>query len=108
MKKSMRQALVATCIIVFALALLSGCGTGQKSLDVVRLDSGQISGLQQNGVWTYLGIPYAKPPTGSLRWKPPEPPKAWSGTRKCTAYGPSCPQPPSSLQVGPIGMCQRF
>lgn len=72
------------------------------TLDVVRLDSGQISGLQQNGVWTYLGIPYVKPPTGSLRWKPPEPPKAWSGTRKCTAYGPSCPQPPSSLQVGPM------
>jgi len=72
----------------------------QKNLEVVKLDSGLISGLLQGGTWTYLGIPYAKPPVGDLRWKLPEAPKAWSGIRRCTKYGPSCPQPQTEASVG--------
>ena len=88
------------CIATLACGFLSGCGTGSKSLGVIRLDSGQISGLQQDGTWTYLGIPYAKPPVGNLRWKPPEPTQKWSGARECINFGPSCPQAPSDEQVG--------
>ncbi len=94
------RALVATCIAAFAFGLLSGCGAGSKSLGVVKLDSGQISGQQQGGTWTYLGIPYAKPPTGNLRWKPPEPPQPWSSERECVKFGPSGPQPSSSEVTG--------
>ena len=88
------------CLGTLALGLLPGCGTGSKGPGVVKLDSGQISGLKQDGTWTYLGIPYAKPPVGNLRWKPPEPPQPWSGTRECINFGPSCPQAPSDEQVG--------
>lgn len=101
MKKSVRPALACVlCVVVLTLGLLPGCGTANKSIGVVKLDSGQISGLQQDGTWTYLGIPYAKPPTGNLRWKPPEAPVPWSGMRECVKYGPSCPQAPSDVQVG--------
>jgi len=101
MKKNMRlAALSVLCITALACGLLSGCGTGGKSLGVVKLDSGQISGLEQDGTWTYLGIPYAKPPVGNLRWKPPEPAKPWSGTRACTRFGPSCPQPTNDTTTG--------
>ena len=93
-------ALVVLCVAALTFGLLPGCGTGSKSIGVIKLDSGQISGLRQDGIWTYLGIPYAKPPVGNLRWKPPEAPQPWSGTRECIKFGPSCPQAPSDEQVG--------
>lgn len=43
----------------------------------------------------FLGVPYAAPPVGNLRWKPPEPVAAWSGVRQVTQYGPACPQLPA-------------
>jgi para-nitrobenzyl esterase len=92
--------LAVLCVMTLALGTFSGCGTGQTSLKVVKLDSGKISGVKQGGTWTYLGIPYAKPPVGNLRWKPPEAPVAWSGTRACTKYGATCPQPPGLVSFG--------
>ena len=44
---------------------------------------------------SFLGLPYAAPPTGNLRWRPPQPAAAWSGVRDATTFGPSCPQAPS-------------
>ena len=41
----------------------------------------------------FLGIPYAAPPVGALRWQPSQPRKPWSGTREATGYAPHCPQP---------------
>ena len=42
----------------------------------------------------YLGIPYATPPIGALRWQPPKPAARWSGVRKADAFGPRCMQQP--------------
>jgi para-nitrobenzyl esterase len=61
-------------------------------MEVPQLDSGPISGALKDGVWTYLGIPYAAPPVGELRWKEPQPVAAWEEVRPCNSYGPSCPQ----------------
>jgi len=44
----------------------------------------------------FLGVPYAAPPVGKLRWKPPVPAAKWAGVRKAEAYGPVCPQQPQS------------
>ncbi|XP_033898016.1 fatty acyl-CoA hydrolase precursor, medium chain-like isoform X1 [Acipenser ruthenus] len=43
-------------------------------------------------VYAYLGIPFAEPPVDKLRFAPPQPPKAWNGTRNATAYPPLCLQ----------------
>ena len=88
-RRKCHAVLAVLCVVTLVLGIFSGCGTKQTSLNVVELDSGQISGVQQDGTWVYLGIPYAKPPVGNLRWKPPEAPVAWSGTRACTQYGSS-------------------
>jgi Carboxylesterase family len=50
-------------------------------------------GKEQNGV-AFLGVPYAAPPTGELRWKPPEPVTRWAGMRDATQFGAACPQLP--------------
>ena len=60
---------------------------------VVKTDAGSVSGLQQGGLWVYTGIPFAAPPTGDLRWRPPAPVQAWSGVKETKFYSPACPQP---------------
>lgn len=59
---------------------------------VVNTDKGAVRGFVKNGVQTYLGIPYAKPPVGNLRWKPPQPANHWYGTRDATQYQTPCAQ----------------
>src|SRR5271157_1882487 len=46
-------------------------GAAQPDPTLVKTDAGYISGLQQNGLMVYLGIPFAAPPIGDLRWRPP-------------------------------------
>ena len=55
------------------------------------------------GGYAFLGLPYAAPPTGNLRWRPPAPPAGWRGVRDATQFAPSCPQPASPfLPPGPF------
>jgi para-nitrobenzyl esterase len=60
---------------------------------VVGLRDGQIRGKQAGATDEYLGIPYAAPPVGPLRWRAPQPPAHWRGIRDATKFGPHCPQP---------------
>jgi para-nitrobenzyl esterase len=54
---------------------------------------GKLKGFELDAAtWQWLGVPYAKPPVGELRWKPPVPPAAWTGIRNAIAYGPWTPQ----------------
>jgi para-nitrobenzyl esterase len=66
-------------------------GAGEAPL--VQVASGALRGKQVgNGVRAFLGIPYAKPPLGELRWQPPQAADAWSGTRDATQFGKRCAQ----------------
>jgi para-nitrobenzyl esterase len=60
---------------------------------VVRVADGQLRGTTAGRTDEYLGIPYAAPPVGQLRWAPPQPPAAWTGIRPAIAFAPHCPQP---------------
>jgi len=53
---------------------------------------GMVSGLWEDGICRFAGIPYAKPPVGPLRWRMPEPHEAWAGVRDCSAFGSIAPQ----------------
>ena len=53
---------------------------------VVKIAGGPVAGFSKNDVNVFLGIPYAAPPLGDLRWMPPVPPKPWTSTR--CAQGP--------------------
>ncbi len=69
----------------------------------VAVAGGQVVGETSGDLAIFRGIPFAVPPVGDLRWKPPRPVQAWSGVRRCTEFGPSCPQPPSILNLTPPG-----
>ena len=66
----------------------------QRVAWTITLDSGKVSGTTADGYQRFLGIPFAAPPVGDLRWKPPQPVEPWSGVKECTEFGPACPQPP--------------
>lgn len=57
-----------------------------------KIASGVVVGEKTDGIVTYKGIPFAAPPVGDLRWKPPQPVAAWTGERPAGEYGASCVQ----------------
>jgi para-nitrobenzyl esterase len=77
------------CVVL----LMAPAAHANDGLTIVS-DRGEIQGtLSRDGqVRAFLGIPYAAPPVGPLRWKPPQPAAAWSGVRSATSFGPRCMQ----------------
>lgn len=63
----------------------------------VSTTSGCVVGTTNDFGEAFLGIPYAKPPVGSLRWRPPEPHPRWDAPRQATAFGDVCPQSSGTL-----------
>ena len=59
---------------------------------VVTTKDGSVEGFISNGVAEFLGVPYAAPPVGDLRWKPPKNHEPWTKILKTTAYAPICAQ----------------
>jgi para-nitrobenzyl esterase len=86
--------------LAFAGLLLAGvqAATAESGGVAVTTDAGPVVGkFQQNSaVRAFLGIPFAAPPVGALRWKPPQPVTPWQGARTATAYGAQCMQPARS------------
>ena len=65
-------------------------------MEKIRIETGHISGtvIGEPGkeVNIYRGVPYAAPPVGDLRWKPPQPAEQWTGIRECTVFSNITPQ----------------
>ena len=65
------------------------------STPIAKTTAGALRGeTGPDGVSRFLGVPYAAPPVGELRWRPPAPAEPWDGVREATAFAPSAPQPP--------------
>ena len=64
----------------------------QSSPLQVKTETGIVEGKVQGSSRAFLGIPYAAPPVGQLRWKAPAPPVAWQGVRDATKFGARCMQ----------------
>ena len=58
----------------------------------VLVKQGWLQGYIDKGLKVFKGIPYAAPPVGKLRWRPPRPAAPWEGVRDCARPGPRCPQ----------------
>src|ERR1700689_5759208 len=71
---------------------LGGQAAASPGGPVVGTANGAVRGLASGAVDEFLGIPYAAPPVGALRWQPPQPAASWPGVRAATAFAPHCPQ----------------
>ena len=58
----------------------------------VRTEEGILEGVENGGVFAFLGVPYAAPPVGELRWRAPASVSPWKGVREAKHFGPNCPQ----------------
>ncbi len=87
MRRSLRAlgltSVLATCAAVPAFA----------QAPVVQAPAGPVAGIQQGTLSVFRGIPYAQPPVGQNRWRPPLPVAPWSEVRVTTEFGPACIQP---------------
>lgn len=71
---------------------------------LTKVDGGTLKGRLAKEVWSFKGVPYAQPPVGDLRWRAPQPPKAWTGVREAADPGPLCMQkivPDNGVGAGP-------
>ncbi len=72
-----------------ALAPLQADAAGKLR---VETKEGPVKGFLVNGVAEFLGVPYAEPPVGNLRWKPPKKHAPWTNVLQAKAFGPTCAQ----------------
>lgn len=77
-----------TALLGWSLLALSAVA-GER----VQTSGGELLGSLEEGVRVFRGIPYAAPPVGDLRWRPPQQPAPWEGVRDATGNGHACPQP---------------
>jgi para-nitrobenzyl esterase len=83
--KAVRNHMAIACAIVLF-------GFMGISAQVVQTRNGKLQGTVQNGIASFKGVPFAQPPVGDLRLKPPLPPKAWSGIRRADSFSAACIQ----------------
>ncbi len=67
--------------------------SNSKSGPIVNAPAGAVEGQMEGDLRVFKGIPYALPPVGARRWRPPSPMPRWAGVRKATEFGPACFQP---------------
>src|SRR6266571_2082916 len=82
--------------VTLAAALLGAAAPlqaqGNSDGPLVQTSDGPVRGFVSNGVYQFLGIPYAAPPVGARRWMPPQPHAAWTQPLNATAFAPTCAQ----------------
>jgi para-nitrobenzyl esterase len=91
-------------LLVLMLFSVAGCGSSatttttpppacmSTSATLVCTQSGEVQGTIEGQLRAFRGIPYAAPPVGNLRWRPPAAPPSWQGIRDATMFGNVCPQ----------------
>jgi para-nitrobenzyl esterase len=91
---------IAACFLVLASTVsVRTLAATDAQPPTVTLATGVLEGTHFGSAPTevaFLGVPYAVPPLGALRWKPPQPVSPWAGARKATEFGAACPQLPAS------------
>ena len=90
-RKSLGRAVMSCSLVAAAVAASPAMAQGDNG-PVVDTAEGPVRGVAHNGVNVFLGIPYAAPPVGQLRWRPPKPVEPWTDVRDATHFGNNCPQ----------------
>ncbi len=82
---------VCWCVVLTAAATV-GITARAQAPPVVRMEGGDVQGVVADGVESFKGIPFAAPPVGEWRWRPPQKALIWTGVRQATEFGADCMQ----------------
>jgi len=98
------RSLFISAVVVGACALVGGCSTPSTAVAggdgvVVDMPAGAVRGVREGDANVFRAIPYALPPTGERRWRPPVPMPRWDGVRSAQRSGVACMQP--AMAAGP-------
>jgi para-nitrobenzyl esterase len=89
----MRTAIISLAILVFcSCSAQKPAISSSQDEPVIKTASGMVRGVKEGEVDIFRGIPYAAPPVGEFRWRPPQPVASWEGVRDAKQFGPSCAQ----------------
>ena len=80
-------------IILTVCAMMTAADVAGQPLLKTHVETGDVEGVLDETLAVYKAIPYAAPPVGELRWREPQPAKAWESTLKADHFGPLPPQP---------------
>jgi len=84
---------ILACLVMLAAA----CGGRSVHAQVItaKVTGGTVQGVVNGNIVSFKGIPFAAPPTGDLRWRPPQPVSNWSGVKQADTFAPGCMQDPA-------------
>ena len=97
--------------IVLFLTLVIGCSissyadgnnVSENQRPTIRVESGLLEGITEDGIDIFKGIPYAAPPVGEFRWRPPQPVTPWVGIKNASEFGPNSAQAGWGAPAGTI------
>jgi para-nitrobenzyl esterase len=99
----MKKLLIGAACAAAVFSLVPPAGAQVREAEVT---GGRVAGAVVNGIASFKGIPFAAPPVGALRWKAPQPVKAWTGVKQATSFSESCVQDASAAKLfgAPEGM----
>jgi para-nitrobenzyl esterase len=81
-----------TILSLVAAAFLCHSQVTKAAGPVVKVAQGQLAGVERDGMQVFFGVPYAQPPVGDWRWRPPRPAARWRGTRPANLPSAACAQ----------------
>ena len=88
----MRHLHAATLVALHLGGLTAGAAHAAQPTAAVKVTGGEIAGTRDGAMRTYLGVPFAAPPVGPLRWRAPQAVLPWQGVRQATSYSAACAQ----------------
>ncbi len=100
--------MLTVSVLAAAILMMSPTAQGGEAPPRATVQQGVLAGHDAEGVVSFKGVPYARPPVGELRWRPPQPAAPWTGERDATRVGAICIQPPANGDngVGPLPMSE--
>jgi para-nitrobenzyl esterase len=99
----MKVSMTTLAHVLSALLCFCAVTSHAATAPVITIDSGKLKGVRDSGVEYFKGIPFAQPPVGELRWRPPQPQAAWQGVRDATVMQHDCMQMPAPSEAAPGG-----